>query len=250
MLAKTTDGGRTWSSPKVILPRGSDAGSIASVIVPDPRRGRLNFAFWQVGVVPSVRNPGRLVVQSSSDGGGHWSSRTRSGGRTRSHSPAASVQRQQDPHGIRRAVVRGRPEQRRALRGLAGRAVQQAAARPDRARPLSRRRRTWSSPQRLSRPSVQAFVPVVAVAPNGTVGVAFYETAAGRSRHRVATRYVLVASRDGGRTFARRTVGPAFDLAAAPLMQSVPEASRCRPASSSATTWASTPPRTASGSRS
>jgi hypothetical protein len=34
---------------------------------------------------------------------------------------------------------------------------------------------------------------------------------------------VVVTSRDGGTTFARRTVGPPFDLAAEPLMQSVPE---------------------------
>jgi len=34
---------------------------------------------------------------------------------------------------------------------------------------------------------------------------------------------VLATSTNGGTTFARRTVGRPFDLAAAPLMQSVPE---------------------------
>lgn len=225
MLAKTTDGGRTWSSPKVILPRGPEAGSIASVIVPDPRRSRLyHFAFWQVGVVPSLRNPGRLVVQSSNDGGAHWSrphaiglaytlalaSREAFSGdkiRTGFAVPSFAVDRR---GGTLYAVWQDAR--------FSGRRFDQIV--------FARSRdggRTWSRPQRTSRPSVQAFVPVVAVAPNGTVGVAFYETAAGRSRHRVATRYVLATSRDAGRTFARRTVGPAFDLAAAPLMQSVPE---------------------------
>jgi hypothetical protein len=225
MLAKTADGGRTWSSPKVILPRGRDAGSISSVIVPDPGRSRLyHFAFWQVGVAPSLRRPGRLVVQSSSDGGAHWSVRRTIG---QAYTVALGSREAFSGRKIRTGfVVPSFAVDRRsgALYAVwqdarfSGRRFDQIV--------LARSRdggRTWSPPRRISRPSVQAFVPVIAVAPNGVLGVAFYETPAGRSRRHTATRYVLVTSRDAGGTFARRTIGRAFDLAAAPLMQAVPE---------------------------
>ncbi|MFL6019483.1 MAG: sialidase family protein [Gaiellaceae bacterium] len=226
MLAKTTDGGRTWSSPKVILRRGRDAGSIASVIVPDPRRTRLyHFAFWQVGVVPSVRRPGRLIVQSSSDGGGHWSApRTIA----QAYTVALASREAYSGNKIRTGfAVPSFAVDRRSgtlyaawqdARFSSGRRFDQIAFASSRDGG-----RAWSRPRRISRSSVQAFVPVVAVAPGGALGIAFYETAAGRSRHRTVTRYVLATSRDGGRTFATRTVGRPFDLAAAPLMQSVPE---------------------------
>src|SRR4051812_32681494 len=225
MLAKTTDGGRTWSSPKVILPRGRDAGSIASVILPDPRRSRLyHFAFWQVGVVPSVRRPGRLIVQSSSDGGARWSApRTIA----QAYTVALASREAYSGNKIRTgfAVPSFALDRRSGALYAAWQDARFSGHRFDQIAFASSRDggRTWSRPRRISRPSVQAFVPVVAVAQNGTLGVAFYETAAGRSRHRTATRYVLATSRDGGRTFATRKVGPTFDLAAAPLMQSVPE---------------------------
>jgi hypothetical protein len=225
MLAKTTNGGRTWSSPKVILPRGRDAGSIASVIVPDPRRSRLyHFAFWQVGVVPSVRRPGRLVVQSSSDGGASWSPpRTIA----QAYTVALASREAFSGNKIRTgfAVPSFAVDRRTGALYATWQDARFSGRRFDQIAFASSRNggRTWSRPRRISRPSVQAFVPVVAVAQAGTLGVAFYETAAGRSRHPTATRYVLATSRDGGRTFAPRKVGPTFDLAAAPLMQSVPE---------------------------
>jgi hypothetical protein len=226
MLAKTTNGGRTWSSPKVILPRGRDAGSIASVIVPDARRSRLyHFAFWQVGVVPSVRRPGRLIVQSSSDGGARWSAP-----RTIAQAYTVALASREAYSGNKIRTGFAVPSFALDRRSGALYAAWQDARfsngrRFDQIAFASSRDggRTWSRPRRISRPSLQAFVPVVAVAPRGAVGVAFYETAAGRSRHRMATRYVLATSRDGGRTFATRTIGRPFDLAAAPLMQSVPE---------------------------
>lgn len=225
MLAKTTDGGRTWSSPRVILPRGPDAGSIASVIVPDSRRKRLyHLAFWQVGVVPSVRNPGRLVVQSSSDGGTHWSRPHTIG---QAYTVALASREAFTGNKIRTgfAVPSFALDRRSGALYAVWQDARFSGRRYDQI-VFARSRdggRTWSRPQRISRSSVQAFVPVIAVAPNGTVGVAFYETPAGRARHRVATRYVLVTSHNGGTTFTGRTVGRPFDLAAAPLMQSVPE---------------------------
>ncbi|HKP18873.1 MAG TPA: sialidase family protein [Gaiellaceae bacterium] len=225
MLTTTTDGGRLWSLPHVILPGGEKSGPIGSLIVPDPRRGKLyHFAFWQVGAVPAMKNPSRVVVQWSTDRGVSWS-----GPRTVGQALTVAEESHEafSGHQIRTGFVV-------PSLGVDPRSGALYAAWQD-ARFAGRKRdqivlarsadggRTWSRPVRVSGASTQAFVPNVAVTADGTLGIAYFETAAGRSKRAVATRYVLALSRDGGRTFTRVRVGPAFDLAKAPLMSPVPE---------------------------
>ncbi len=226
MLSVTRDGGHTWSAPRAILKGGPDSGPIASVILPDPDRGLLyHLAFFQIGPVPSMARPSSVVVQSSSDGGRSWSAphtvakaltvaeeskeaHTGTQIRTGFVVPAYAV----DPRSGTLYVVW---QDARFSRGR--RYDQVVLARS------SDRGRTWSRPIRVSAPDRQAFVPSVAVADDGAVGVTYFDTTAGRVGHPVATRYIFAASRDGSRSFDRTPVGPPFDLAHAPLMAAVPE---------------------------
>ena len=225
MLSRTTDGGRTWSPPRSILARGPDSGPIGSVIVPDTRRGLLyHLAFWQVGEVPTMKRPSHVLVQSSRDGGLTWSRPHRVGFaytvavlafeahsgtqiRTGFVVPSLAV----DPRsGTLYAVWQDAR--------FSGRRFDQIVISRSRDRGA-----TWSRPVRVGAPGRQGLVGNVAVLDNGIVGVGYFDTPAGRSAQPVKTRYVLATSRDGGRTFARRTVGAPFDLERAPLMASVPE---------------------------
>jgi hypothetical protein len=87
---------------------------------------------------------------------------------------------------------------------------------------LSRSRdggRIWTSPLRVSRDGLQAWIPTVAVTPAGVVGVAYFEAPRGRTKGGAPTRYWLAVSRDGGKSFARRHVGVPFSLQKAPLLK-------------------------------
>ena len=225
MLSRTMDGGITWSSPKVILEHGQGAGSISSVILPDPKRGRLyHFAFWQVGPEPDSAHRSRLVMQWSADGGVTWTTpkglasvRTVAG---RAKDPSTGRQ-------IRTGYVVPSFAVERSSGALF--AVWQdsrfASDRADQIALSSSRDggKTWTSPVRVSRAGRQAFVPNVAVTPSGTIGIAYYEAPIGRSRQRAPIQYWLAVSRNGGRTFSRRAIGPPFSLRLAPLIDPVPE---------------------------
>jgi hypothetical protein len=225
MLSRTTDGGVTWSEPKVILKHGERAGPISSVILADPRRGRLyHLAFWQVGPEPVLEHPSKLVLQWSTDEGATWTSPIEIaraltvGGRTRDPSTGKK---------IRTGYVVPSFTVDRGSGALY--AVWQdsrfASGRIDQIVLSSSRDggRTWAPPVRVSRAGSQAFVPTVAVTPRGAVGVAYYESRTGRVSGRASIQYWLAVSRNAGRTFSRRAVGRAFSLRFAPLIDSVPE---------------------------
>ena len=225
MLSRTTDGGNTWSSPRVILEHGRGAGSISSVVLPDPRRGRLyHLAFWQVGPEPDSAHPSKLVVQWSVDGGTTWTTpkdvasvRTVAG---RAKDPSTGRQIRTEYVVPSFAFDRGS--------GALFAVWQDSRFASDRADQiaLSSSRdggKTWSAPVRVSRAGRQAFVPNVAVTPAGTIGVAYYEAPVGRSQQRAPIQYWLAISRDGGRTFSHRAIGHPFSLRLAPLIDPVPE---------------------------
>ena len=208
------------------------------MILPDPRRRVLyHFAFFQIGAVPSMKRPSRIVVQSSTDGGRSWSA----------------------PHTIGQAltVAEDAKEPYTGTQIRTGFVVPGYAVDPSSgalyvawqdARFSSRRYdqivvsrsldqgKTWSRPARVSSAGRQAFVPNVAVAQNHVVGITYFETEPGRSSKPVTTSFEFAASRDRARSFAHRLVGEAFDLTRAPLMSAVPR-KRCRLACSWATTW-------------
>lgn len=79
--------------------------------------------------------------------------------------------------------------------------------------------RTWSEPSLVSAPGSSAFAPAVAVNSRGQVGVAYYEIAPGATASTpLATRYRFAVSNDHGATWTGRrdlTTKP-FDLRGAP----------------------------------
>ena len=78
--------------------------------------------------------------------------------------------------------------------------------------------RSWSAPVQVNRaPSVPAFVPAVAIADDGTIGVTYYDfrnnTADATT---LPTDYWFARSTDGGATWTETHVAGPFDLLAAP----------------------------------
>ena len=222
MLSRTTNGGRTWSTPRVILEHRHQSGPIASVILPDPPRHRLyHLAFWGVGAEPSFEHPSKLVVQASSDDGVSWSA-------PRDISRGLTVGLADDPstgRKIRTGIVvpsftidprRGSLYAVWQDSRFASRKVDQVV--------LSSSRdggKTWASPIRVSSAGTQAWIPTVAVTPSGVVGVAYFEAPRGHTQRRAPVQYWLAVSKDGGQTFVRRRVGAAFSLRRAPLLRGV-----------------------------
>jgi hypothetical protein len=77
--------------------------------------------------------------------------------------------------------------------------------------------RTWTPPSRIvSGSSGQPFVPQVAVAPDGTVGVSWYQVG-GEEGHELDTEVWFAWSRDRGRSWQSARVAGPFDLRTAPL---------------------------------
>jgi hypothetical protein len=224
MLSRTTNGGRTWSTPKVILEHGHHSGPIASVILPDPPRHRLyHLAFWQVGAEPSFDHPSKLVVQASNDDGGTWSA-------PREISRGLTVGLAYDPSTGRKIrtgiVVPSFAIDRRSGSLYAAWQDSRFASRKVDQVVLSSSRdggKTWTSPVRVSGAGTQAWIPTVAVTPSGIVGVAYFEAPRGHTQRRAPVQYWLAVSSDAGKTFVRRRVGAAFSLRKAPLLKGVRE---------------------------
>src|SRR5436189_160935 len=76
VVARSADGGRTWSEPRVILPHGDRAGPLSSVLLFDRRQGRMyDVASWVRNGAPTNEQPPHFIVQHSDDGGETWRGR-------------------------------------------------------------------------------------------------------------------------------------------------------------------------------
>src|SRR5205085_6479838 len=70
-FSRTTDGGRTWSTPVAIVPNSPDEQTISNQIVVDPRTGRLYDFYIYFPNVPPFTPEIRMVF--SNDKGLTWS---------------------------------------------------------------------------------------------------------------------------------------------------------------------------------
>jgi hypothetical protein len=76
----------------------------------------------------------------------------------------------------------------------------------------------WSTPTRVNgAPTVPAFTPSVHVAPDGTVGVSYYDLRSDTATAPLSTDLWLARSTDGGSTWSDLRIGDTFDLNAAPF---------------------------------
>jgi hypothetical protein len=71
LFSKTTNGGRTWSAPKVIVNTPSRQQTIGNVIVVDPRNGTL-YDFFDLITPPFNVTAFKVAFIKSSDGGETW----------------------------------------------------------------------------------------------------------------------------------------------------------------------------------
>jgi hypothetical protein len=220
MLRVTRDGGRHWSAPRLVLGHTKDTGDVASVVLPGAGRTLFHLAYRQAGGVPGpgAAHLSTLLVQRSGDGGRTWTTSRR-------------IARIRTVGGKLRDPVSGkviRPGVASFSLGADGRlyavwqdsrfsggSVDQVA--------FTRSAdggRTWSKPRRLDvGTSTLGVVPTVA-AEGTVVAVSYYTVSPGHDAGDAQA--WLAASTDGGKTFSRRPVGPAFALGDAPLLAGDP----------------------------
>jgi len=215
MLSVTRNGGRAWSSPRVVLAHTANAGDVASAILPGPRDGTLvHLAYTQAGGFPGpgAAHLSQLVVQRSLNAGRTWSNARRV---ARIRTVGGNLR---DPAGgkvIRPGVPSFALDSGTGTLFAAWQDSRFSDGRTDQIALATSADggRHWST-ARVDTGDTAAIVPVVAAA-GGVVAVSYYRVAS-------KTQLVLATSTDGGRTFRCRAVGPAFRLGDAPLLAGDP----------------------------
>ena len=214
-VAKTTDGGVTWSDPvklpAIQLPAAGNLvvlsdGSVVAITVEVPPQPQ--FA------TGSLTGPSTITVTRSTDGGATWSQ--------------PSVMAEADPNmmvGVRAAV--GPDDAVHATWQRAG----VNAEEPSFDLMLSSSHdggMTWSAPRAagptiagppsFSAHGVVAAAPSLAVSPHGTLGIRFYDHRRDdtRSSPPTTTDYWFRSSSDGGATWQEQHVAGPFDQTSAP----------------------------------
>jgi hypothetical protein len=222
MFSMTTNGGRTWSTPKVIYDPGWRNNTIGNQIVVDPRHDSL-YDFFAVGYKAGpLKGGGQAAfyeaVIKSTDGGATWSAPTliatdtdvgvvdpNTGAplRTGSGLPEAAI----DPATGQLYIVW---EDSRFNGGqydeIALSTSTDAGA-------------SWSTPIRVNTPTGKpAFTPAVAVNATGTVGVTYYDLRSLTTETTtLPTDYWLTTSTDHGASFPSEThLAGSFDEMTAP----------------------------------
>lgn len=219
-FSKTTDGGKSWSTPQVIFPTGERNQTIGNELLVDPRSGALyDFANWIIQPNTRKKERDQLAFVKSTDGGTTWSA------------PKAVLDLDdvpvRDPNTgalirtgdiIPEVAIDGRTGALYAVwqdADFSGGAFDEVAFASS-----TNGGATWTTARRISTPTGRpAFTPQVAVSSTGTVGVAYYDfrnLAAGNTAT-LPTDYWFTTSADGGHTWTgSRHVAGSFDMLFAP----------------------------------
>jgi hypothetical protein len=211
-VARTTDGGATWSSPRLVYGEGTETQFHQLVTMPD---GSLLDAFIEA---PTLSDrpplPARLAVVRSTDRGTSWSAA--------STAAKVSFTAVRDPTG--KDDVRGTGQGVLVAAGPDGAIYICWAEQPtDGDAFLSVVRsddqgRSWGPPTPVvSTSSGQPFVPQIAVAGDGRLGVTWYQVSGAKTDGQLRTEAWFAWSADrGGSWQSLRLAGP-FDLHTAKL---------------------------------
>jgi hypothetical protein len=209
VVSVTRDGGRSWSTPVVVVRHKQAAGGENGQIVVDPRNGWLYlFTTWIRNGFATPARPAWYLVSRSDDGGRHWSAARRFAAGAPANSGAGPVVRTSpqvpsfaiDGRGALYAVwqdarpTNGAREQILLTRSTDG-------------------GRTWSAPTRISRLSNgRSIIPVIAARGNGSIAVLYLALGAGSANGR----YRIARSSDGGRHVTDAPVSSGFSITDAP----------------------------------
>jgi hypothetical protein len=217
MFSKTTDGGRTWSTPQVIVPTGQNQQTIGNQIVVDPRNGTL-YDFFNLIVPPFAPSAYRVAYVKSTNGGATWTA----------PQVIASLQTVgvTDPNtgqAIRTGDIIPEPAIDSATGQLYvvwqdsrfnGGNYDEVALSTS-----TNGGATWSAPTRVNTPTGRpAFTPAVHVSSNGTVGVTYYDFRnLTTETTTLPTDYWFTSSSNHGASFGNEAhlAGP-FDMLTAP----------------------------------
>jgi hypothetical protein len=209
-FARFEDGGSNWSEPISLYEASPlEIGQMSEILAIGP--GKLVAVFTVTEVVPGL--PTRLLARRSSDGGRTWSGLNELAEVPfiQPHDPETGAPVKYGPHFF-------------AADGVPGHGVfvaYQDPTSPTESRIMvtsSKDGRHWSAPRLASEGAVSPFTPDLAVDPNGTLALRFYDF-----RNDVAGDGELTTdswfrhSHDGGRSWKEAKLGSGFDLRTAPL---------------------------------
>jgi hypothetical protein len=214
-LATTTDGGRTWSSPRPIYtpPPGMLTDPTLMEVLPDGSLLNLLIVANLSPFLPSSapRESWQIVAQRSTDQGASWGAATT----VATIYPSAPF----DPESGK--VVRAYPVISTAVArdGTAYVAWNEIPAMGGSSVLLARSRdggRAWSAPQLVRHSSGQAFLPTLAAAGDGTLGITYDDTRNAVPGHELTTDVWFATSQDQGTTWAETHLAGPFDATTAP----------------------------------
>ena len=214
MLSTTTDGGRSWSKPRVLYdPKSPDSWPARGKILVN-RDGSLLNVFALVGSDPNpdpnaVRSlPTRELALRSVDGGRTWSKPITIG-----HTDGRDVHDPVTGQGMN--IYDTFPAETVAPNGDVYAAWSQPGATSSRIAVARSQNggRTWST--RYLGVRGQVALPTIEVAGDGTVAVTYYKVSAASSNGFWPTQVILANSRDQGRTWSHQPIGGQFNLLSA-----------------------------------
>jgi hypothetical protein len=215
-LSRSTDNGRTWEPPRPIFDPGLDRQTLANQIAVLPDGTLVNvFLHYKEDVDAGTATTEAAVIRST-DKGRTWSPPVKVGDML-----AVGARDPQTQTPIRDGALI--PHIAVGSGGAVYVAWQDARFTGGERDGVVLSRstdggRTWSDAVRVNAdPTVQAFSPALATAPDGKVGVTYYDLRSNTADPAtLPTDYRLASSADGGRTWAETRVSGPFDLATAP----------------------------------
>ena len=217
-FSRTTDGGETWEPARLIYDPQPDAGTINNQIVVLPNRALVDVfvRFLHINEVPGPDDT-QLAALHSFDRGRTWSQQpvvintihdigvtdVKTGFPLRTGLPSISVDRET---GTIYAVWQDARFSGFLRDGIAMSKSTDGGF-------------SWSAPVQVNRvPAVQAFLPSIDVATDGTVAITYYDFRNDTPDPAVLlTDYWKITSRDGGATWQEVHVAGPFDMTNAPL---------------------------------
>ncbi|MDR4946537.1 sialidase family protein [Neobacillus cucumis] len=215
-FSKTTDGGKTWSKPRIIFNPGKNNGTIGNQIVVDPNNGTIyNFFTLTLNMNQEQKSESFVAVQKSNDQGERWSKPT-----IISRLKGVGVIDPNTKAKIRSAgemIPEPAIDEKTGALYVVWQDARFNGGNYDEVALSSSRDggQTWTKPIRVNTPTGKpAFTPMVRVNSEGVVGVTYFDLRQQDPTHEtLPVNYWFTSSDDCGRTFKTETkISGPFDM--------------------------------------